>query len=507
MNTILETKGLVKRFGQFVANQNINLTVNNGEIHAILGENGAGKSTLMNMLSGLLTPDEGEIIYKGDSVKIQSPKKAMELGIGMVHQHFMLIPAFTVAENVMLGLKQSKGPLYDHQKACDDIRTISKEYGLDVDPTKKVNELSIGEQQRVEILKTLYRGAEFIIMDEPTAVLTPHEVQELFEVLRSLKKQGKTIIFISHKLQEIESICDRVSVLRMGMHIATLSMKDTNPKKLAQMMVGRELHSPDRHTSTILEKIVLDIKGVTATEDQKDVIQNVSLQVHEGEIVGIAGVDGNGQRELSEVIFGLRDKRSGSIHINGDELIKPNPRKLTNLGVGYIPEDRHQEGLILSMSVEENFIAKSYNTLPFSRGGILSKRTIKQNAVNLIQQFKIKAQSPIHPVSQLSGGNQQKVIFARELMLNPKVLVAMQPTRGMDVGASEYVHQRLLDERDKGCGILLISTELEEILLLSDRIAVMYEGQILGIFTRETINLDHLSLLMAGVKSPSTEVI
>ncbi|WP_127498715.1 ABC transporter ATP-binding protein [Paenibacillus glycanilyticus] len=500
MEPILEIRGLVKRFGSFVANDRLNLAIRQGEIHALLGENGAGKSTLMNMLSGMLEPDEGEILYKGKPVRFGSPREAGSAGIGMVHQHFMLIPALTVAENVLLGLKQDRSPFFRFKKACAEIRELSDRFGLDVRPEAKVSDLSVGQQQRVEIIKTLFRGAEFIILDEPTAVLTPSEVKDLFRVLRTLKEQGKTIIFISHKLQEIREICDRVTVLRLGRLIGTHSLDGITPADLARMMVGRDVAAPVRKAGIVSQTNRLKVTGLHASESGVPVLKDISFRIREGEILGIAGVDGNGQRELSEVLFGLRSKDAGIIELDGEALQRQQPRSMKEKGVAYIPEDRHKEGLMLQMSVEENLIAKEYRKRRFSKGGIISRRRMRECADEQIKSFAIKTSGASVPVGRLSGGNQQKVILARELMLNPKVIVAMQPTRGMDVGAAEYVHKRLLEASEQGCSILLISTELEEVMALSDRIAVLYKGELLGTMDRESADRDRIGQLMAGIR-------
>ncbi|MGO4372728.1 ABC transporter ATP-binding protein [Paenibacillus sp. MCAF20] len=505
---ILETRELVKRFGSFVANDRLNLSIRKGEIHALLGENGAGKSTLMNMLSGMLAPDEGEILFEAQPVKFASPRQAVNVGIGMVHQHFMLIPALTVAENVVLGMKQDRSPLFRFKKACSEIRELSDRFGLDIDPKQRVSELSVGQQQRVEIVKTLFRGAEFIILDEPTAVLTPPEVQDLFRVLRTLKSEGKTVIFISHKLQEVQEICDRVSVLRLGKLVGTHELGGTTAAELARMMVGRDVHAQMRKARIGKQaETRLEMRGVSAGESGSELLRNISLSIRQGEILGIAGVDGNGQRELSEVLLGLRNKQSGVIVLEGEELHRQHPRSMTERGVAYIPEDRHKEGLMLQMSIEENLISKEYRKLRFSKTGIINRRKMRQNAEEQIRSFSIKTTGAAIPIGQLSGGNQQKVILARELMLNPKVLVAMQPTRGMDVGAAEYVHKRILEAREKGCSILLISTELEEIMALSDRIAVLYKGELLDTMDRETADLDRIGMLMAGIRPKSSFAI
>lgn len=507
MKPILEIRGLVKRFGSFVANDRLNLSIRQGEIHAILGENGAGKSTLMNMLSGMLEPDEGEILFKGHPVKFASPRQAVSAGIGMVHQHFMLVPALTVAENVLLGMKQDRSPFFRFKKACIEIRRLSDQFGLGIQPEVRVGELSVGQQQRVEIVKTLFRGAEFIILDEPTAVLTPSEVKDLFRVLRTLKEQGKTIIFISHKLQEVQEICDRVTVLRLGKLVGTQSLGGTTPADLARMMVGRDIMAPVRKSGVGSCTDRLKVKGLHASVDGVPVLRDVSFRIREGEILGIAGVDGNGQRELSEVLLGLRPKDSGMIVLHGEELRRQHPRGMTERGVAYIPEDRHKEGLMLQMSVEENLIAKEYRKHKFGKGGIISRRRVRECAEEQIANFAIKTSGAAVPVGRLSGGNQQKVILARELMLNPQVIVAMQPTRGMDVGAAEYVHKRLLEARERGCSILLISTELEEVMALSDRIAVLYKGELLGTMDRESADLDRIGQLMAGIRSNASFAI
>ncbi|AEI39418.1 ABC-type sugar (aldose) transport system, ATPase component [Paenibacillus mucilaginosus KNP414] len=499
-DTILETRSLVKRFGAFLANEGISLSIRRGEIHAILGENGAGKSTLMNMLCGMLVPDEGEIRFRGRPVRFTSPGQAMEAGIGMVHQHFMLIPALTVTENVALGMK-GRSPLFRLKEACAEIRRLSERFGLEVEPERLLGDLSVGQQQRVEIVKTLYRGAEFIVLDEPTAVLTPPEVQDLFRVLSALKAQGKTIIFISHKLQEVQAICDRVTVLRLGRLAGTLEMKDTNPAEIARLMIGRDVRAPVRTGAASGTAVRLRVEGICASERGVPLLRDLSLRIREGEILGIAGVDGNGQRELAEVLFGLRGRDAGEIRLEGRELDRPHPRLMTELGAAYIPEDRHKEGLMLQMSIAENLIAKQYRGKRFSLGGFLRRRRMRACAEESIRDFAVRATGPGHRVGGLSGGNQQKVILARELMLHPRVMVAMQPTRGMDVGAAEYVHRRLLEAREQGCAILLISTELEEIMALSDRIAVIYKGRLLETMDREEADLDRIGLLMAGVES------
>lgn len=498
--SMLATRGLTKRFGSFTANDRLDLDIRRGEIHAILGENGAGKSTLMNMLSGLIEPDEGEILFNGAPVRFDSPRAAMRAGIGMVHQHFMLVPALTAAENVMIGLKQGRGPLFRKRQACRDIERLSERFGLRIDPRRKVQELSVGQQQRVEIVKTLYRGAEFIILDEPTAVLTPPEVEELIVILRRLREQGKTIVFISHKLQEVMSVCDRVSVLRSGQLVASRDIASTSASELAALMVGRELKPVSNRTARRQGQTHLKMKEVHAPAPGGQPLQGVSLELREGEILGIAGVDGNGQRELCEALLGLLPIASGEVELGGKRLERPNPRRLAELGVGYIPEDRHREGLCLDLTIGESLIAKSYRSAPFSRFGLLRRLEIRQAAEQAVQSFRVRTPGLSKPVRALSGGNQQKVVLARELMLEPSLLLAMQPTRGMDVGAAEHVRERLLAERERGCAVLLLSTELEELLALSDRIAVMYQGRLLGQLERGEFDAGRIGMWMAGME-------
>ncbi|QJC51240.1 ABC transporter ATP-binding protein [Paenibacillus albicereus] len=496
---VLATRGLTKRFGSFTANDGLDLDFRRGEIHAILGENGAGKSTLMNMLSGLIEPDGGEIRLNGASVRFGSPRAAMRAGIGMVHQHFMLVPALTAAENVLIGLKQGRGPLLRKRQACRDIAELSERYGLRIDPARKVQELSVGQQQRVEIVKTLYRGAEFIILDEPTAVLTPLETEELMAILRGLREQGKTIVFISHKLQEVMGVCDRVSVLRAGRLVASRDVSATSAAELASLMVGRELKPVLPRTAAREGKVRLAMRDVHAEAPGGQSLRGVSLELREGEILGIAGVDGNGQRELCEVLLGLLRRTGGQVELGGASLERPNPRRMAELGVGYIPEDRHREGLCLDLTIGESLIAKSYRSRPFSRFGLLRPRKVREAAEQAVHSFRVRTPGLAAPVRALSGGNQQKVVLARELMLEPSLLLAMQPTRGMDVGAAEQVHARLLAERERGCAVLLLSTELEEVRALSDRIAVLFKGRLVGVMARGEFEAERIGLWMAGL--------
>ncbi|WP_090742716.1 ABC transporter ATP-binding protein [Mesobacillus persicus] len=490
-----------KEFSGFVANDNITLQLKKGEIHALLGENGAGKSTLMNVLFGLYQPEAGEIKVKGESVNITDPNVANDLGIGMVHQHFMLVDTFTVTENIILGKETSKGGVIDIKTAEEEVRKISERYGLAVDPQAKISDISVGMQQRVEILKTLYRGAEILIFDEPTAVLTPQEIKELIQILKTLINEGKSIILITHKLKEIMEVCDRVTVIRKGKGIGTVNVSETNPTDLASLMVGREVtfkteKTEAKPTSDVLlinDLVVKDSRGVEA-------VRGLNLNVRAGEIVGIAGVDGNGQSELIEAITGLRKADKGSIKLNNKEILNLPPRKITESGLAHIPQDRHKHGLVLNYSVGENMVLQTYYQKPFSRSGIMNFKQIFDKARSLISEFDVRTPSEFTPARALSGGNQQKAIIGREVDRNPDILIAAQPTRGLDVGAIEFIHQRLIDQRDNGKAVLLISFELEEIMNVSDRIAVIYEGEIVAVVDPKETTEQELGLLMAGSK-------
>jgi len=496
---ILEMREIIKEFGPLRANDRVNLKVKRGEIHALLGENGAGKTTLMNILYGLYQPTSGEIIFEGRPVRITSPREAIELGIGMVHQHFMLIPALTVAENIILGMKAGPGGLLDLEQASARIKELSRQYGLDVDPYAKVWQLSVGQQQRVEIVKALYRGARLLILDEPTAVLTPQEVRELFRVLKKFTQEGHTVIFISHKLDEVMSLCDRVTVLRAGRVIGTVETSNTSKEELARMMVGREVFFKVDKKPCCPGEVILELKGVEALDNKGlKALKGVSFSLCRGEILGIAGVDGNGQSELVEVITGLRKAIAGKVFLKGRDITNLPPRKILEQNVAHIPEDRHVRGLVMEMSIKENIILQTYYRPPFSKGFWLDWKTIKEHARRLIKEYDVRALSEEIPVKNLSGGNQQKVILAREVCRQPDLLIAMHPTRGLDVGATEYIHRRLVEERDRGAAVLLISTELDEILSLSDRIAVLYEGEIMGIVPGGEVDIEELGLMMAG---------
>ena len=496
---VIEMRDITKVFGEFVANDKINLHLRKGEIHALLGENGAGKSTLMNMLAGLLEPTSGEIAVNGQVVNLDSPSKAAGLGIGMVHQHFMLVEAFTVAENIILGSELTKNGVLDIAGASKEIKALSERYGLAVDPSAKVADISVGAQQRVEILKTLYRGADILIFDEPTAVLTPSEIDELMAIMKNLVKEGKSIILITHKLDEIRAVSDRVTVIRRGKSIETVKIAGATNADLAEMMVGRSVSFKTEKQASQPKEVILSIKDLVVNENRGvPAVKNLSLDVRAGEIVGIAGIDGNGQSELIQAITGLRKVESGSIELKGDSIVGLHPRQITELSVGHVPEDRHRDGLILEMMISENIALQTYYKEPHSKNGILNYSNITSYAKKLMEEFDVRAASEIVPAAALSGGNQQKAIIAREIDRDPDLLIVSQPTRGLDVGAIEYIHKRLIEERDNGKAVLVVSFELDEILNVSDRIAVIHDGKIQGIVSPETTNKQELGVLMAG---------
>lgn len=496
---VIEMRNISKQFGEFFANKNINLELKKGEIHALLGENGAGKSTLMNILSGLLEPTGGQILMSGEEVEINSATVANQRGIGMVHQHFMLIEDFTVVENIILGNEPKKGIMLDKAVARDAILDISNKYGLVVDPDAKIENISVGMQQRVEILKTLYRGADILIFDEPTASLTPQEIDDLIITLRSLTKEGKSIIIITHKLDEIKQVADRCTVIRRGESIGTVEVSKTTSKELADMMVGRSVSfktdkapaNPTDIALAVTDLVVKNERGLIAVDD-------LSFEVKHGEIVGIAGIDGNGQTELILALTGLLPIESGLASLNGQELNKLNPRQIHQIGVGHIPEDRHKHGLILEMALENNIVLKDYFKAPFSIKGFLNFKNIESRAKELINKFDVRTVSEKVPASALSGGNQQKAIIAREVEGNPDLLIAANPTRGLDVGAIEFIHKELIIERDKNKAVLLMSFELEEIMNVSDRILVMYDGRVVADMQANETNEQEIGLLMAG---------
>jgi len=480
---VLELRGITKRYPGIVADDHVDFDLAAGEVHALLGENGAGKSTLMNILYGLTKPDEGEIVVKGKRVTFSSAKDAIEAGIGMVHQHFMLIPVMTVAENIVLGTEPTREHvLLDEAGAERSVRELSQQFGLAVDPTALVSSITVGQQQRVEILKALYRGAQILILDEPTAVLTPQEAGELFAIIRSLKEDGKSIIFISHKLNEVLEIADRVTVLRRGKRIDTVPGREATEETLARMMVGRDvLLRVDKKPASPGE-VALKVEELRAVDDRHlEKVRGVSFTVRRGEIVAIAGVDGNGQTELIEALTGLRRAESGAIEVGGRPVLAPfTAKRMLDAGIGHIPEDRQRRGLVLEFNLAENVALHDYDKAPDSNWGWLFPAQLVRTAARLIREFDVRGGGPLTLARALSGGNQQKVVVAREVARNPVVLIAAQPTRGLDVGAIEYVHRRLVEERDSGHAILLVSLELDEVLSLADRILVMYEGQIVG---------------------------
>jgi ABC-type uncharacterized transport system ATPase subunit len=490
-----------KSFGPIEANAGISLSIPSGTIHGILGENGAGKSTLMKILYGLYHPDEGEILINGKPVTIDSPNDSINLGIGMIHQHFMLVQTLNVAENVALGLPSSRGLITDLDRVSKRILELADIYGLRIDPSAYIWQLSVGQQQRVEIIKALYRGAALLILDEPTAVLTPQEVDELFVIMHQMVKDGHALIFISHKLHEVVEISNRVSVLRDGRLMGTRPTSETTKQDLASWMVGREVgFAPDRG---VVERgeVRLKLEDVSCGSDRGTPgLRGVSLEVHSGEILGIAGVSGNGQRELAETITGLRKATSGKVRLEGEDVTNMLPAELTDRMLSYIPEERMKDGMIKDFSIAENMVLREHQKPPYSRFGFLNLREISQNSDKLIAKFQVKTPSHETLAKNLSGGNIQKVVIARELSRTPRVIIAAQPTRGLDIGATEYVRQQLIEQRLDGVAILLISEDLDEILALSDRIAVIYEGQIMDIVPREEATPEKLGLLMAGVK-------
>jgi ABC-type uncharacterized transport system ATPase subunit len=496
----MEMRGIVKRFPGVLAADHIDFDVRAGEVHALLGENGAGKSTLMKILYGLYQPNEGEIFLNGQRVSIKSPSDAIALGIGMIHQHFMLVPSLTVAENVALGLKSSREPLLDLDVVSARILALAALYGLQIDPSAPVWQLAVGERQRVEIIKALYRGAALLILDEPTAVLTPQEVDDLFKTFRQMVADGHALIFISHKLHEVLAISNRVSVLRDGRHVGTIPTGEATKQRLAQMMVGREVLLQYELHEVPVGPPRLRIEGVRATGDRgTEALRGVSLEVRAGEILGLAGVSGNGQRELAEVLFGLRPATGGTVSIEGQDVTGKPPSALNKLGMSYIPEERMVDGVIRDFTVAENLILQDHGEPPYAHGIFMNPRAIRQQCTELIHNFNIRTPDQETPIKSLSGGNIQKLVLARELSRAPRVLIAAQPTRGVDIGATEYIHQRLLEQRDKGTATLLISEDLDEILALADRIAVIYEGQIVGVVDRHAASVEELGLMMAGV--------
>ncbi len=505
---VLEARGITKKFPGVLANDNVDFDLREGEVHALLGENGAGKSTLMNILYGLYKPDGGEILVNGQPISMHSPKDAITHGIGMVHQHFMLIPVFTVAENIMLGsetdhrTKPSESPLsiLDREEVSRLVSKLSDKYGFKIDPHSLVGDLPVGVQQRVEIVKALYRKASILILDEPTAVLTPQEADDLFQIIRELKKQGVSIIFITHKLREVLAIADRITVMRAGKVVGSAIPSESDEHLLATMMVGREvILTVDKQPATPKETI-LSVRDLNVS-DQRGLhaVRNLSFEVKAGEILGIAGVQGNGQTELAEALSGLLRIDGGNIELDGKNLTNATPRQLTNNGLANIPEDRQKHGLVLSYTIADNTILCDYYQAPFNKNGVLQQGEIDRYSRRLISEFDVRTPSPYVSAGKLSGGNQQKVIVARELSRNVKLVIASQPTRGLDVGSIEYIHNQIVQMRDRGVAVLLISAELDEILALSDRISVIYRGEIVTTVDAKSISKEKLGLWMAGI--------
>lgn len=497
---VIEMRNIVKKFGDFVANDGINLTVHKGEIHAILGENGAGKSTLMNQLYGLLKPTSGQILVNGRQIEMNNPKDAIEAGIGMVHQHFMLVQPFTVTENIVLGNEPVKGVKLDMDTARKNVIEISKRYGLAIDPDAKIEDISVGMQQRVEILKALYRGADILILDEPTSSLTPQEIIELIQIMHNLTADGKSIVLITHKLKEIKESADFCTIIRMGKYIDTVDVDQVTENDLASMMVGRKVSFKVDKPEQKPGPVVLDVKDLHGVDYRGvEILKGLNLQVHAGEIVGIAGIDGNGQTELVEILTGLRKGTKGDALVNGTSIFNKTPAFGFEHGVSSIPADRQKHGLVLDFSIEDNLILQNYEKEPFSAKKILRRPAIFRHASSSIEQYDIRpGNSEKRPAGTLSGGNQQKVIIAREVQNDKDLLIAVNPTRGLDVGAIEYVHKYIVEQRNKGKAVLLVSFELDEIMSLSDVIDVIFDGQIVGSIPGSEADENELGLMMAG---------
>jgi len=505
MPPVLELRNITKRFPGVLANDRVSLTLEQGEILALLGENGAGKTTLMNILYGLYQQDEGEVIVRGEPLKITSPTDAIRAGVGMVHQHFMLVPVLTVTENVMLGEEILTGGVFlDRRQVAARIREISTQYGLEVDPDAYIKDLPVGVQQRVEIIKLLFRNADILILDEPTAVLTPQEVGELIKIIRSLVAQGKSVIFITHKLKEVLAVADRITVLRLGRVVGSTLPAEADENKLAAMMVGRDVALEVRKKPPQPGEVVLRVSGLHVLDERHNLaVDDVAFEVRAGEVLGVAGVQGNGQTELVEALTGLRPPLAGRIEIAGQAVTHATPRHITELGVAHVPEDRQRDGLVLTYPIAANMVINTYYQPPFAKGVVLQDPAINSAAQERIKQFDVRTPGIETPAGSLSGGNQQKVIVAREFSRPIKLLVASQPTRGLDVGSIEYIHARIIEKRDAGVAVVLVSPELDEILALADRIAVMYRGKIVAIVDADAATKEYLGLLMAGV-DPAT---
>lgn len=505
-NYVIEMLNITKKFPGIIANDNVTLQLKKGEIHALLGENGAGKSTLMSVLFGLYSPEEGVIKKNGEIVEIKNPNDANRLSIGMVHQHFKLVDVFTVLENIVLGVEPVKNGFLNLNKAKQEIKALSDKYGLMVDPDSLVEDISVGMQQRVEILKMLYRENEILIFDEPTAVLTPQEIDDLMHIMKEFTKEGKSILFITHKLGEIMKVADRCTVLRKGKYIGTVDVKNTTKEELSKMMVGRSVEFNLPKKEKRIGELVLEINNMTISSPSKgkNVVDNVNLKVHSGEIVCLAGIEGNGQTDFVYGVTGLKKLENGSIKLLGEEISNLNIRKRNLKGIGHIPEDRQKHGLVLEYSLEDNLVLKRYFEPQFQKYGFIKKDKINEFAKVLIEEYDIRSSSGASTIVRtMSGGNQQKAIIAREVDINPKLLIAVQPTRGLDVGAIEFIHRRLIEKRDEGCAILLISLEIDEVMSLSDDIYVMYEGEIVGHLDPKKVTIEELGLYMAGAKNTS----
>lgn len=499
---VIEMKGITKKFGDFVANDNINLTVHKGEVRALLGENGAGKTTLMNQLYGLYKPTKGDIYINQKHVEVTNPNVAISNGIGMVHQHFMLVKPFTVTENIILGMETTKfGGVLDIKKARKDVKELSEKYGLYVDPDSKVRDITVGMEQRVEILKTLYRGADILILDEPTAVLTPQEITDLIGIIHNLTDEGKSVIIITHKLKEIKAIGDYCTIIRRGKHIDTVDVSKVTEEELASKMVGREVNFIVDKPEQEAGETILEIENLVVKDNRKiNQVDGLSISVRKGEILGLAGIDGNGQSELVEAITGLRAVESGTVKIHNKDITGKTPKEIIECKINTIPEDRQKYGLVLEYNVAENMILENYYKAPFSKRGVLNFNRIYKFAKELIDKFDVRPDDEHFKAAELSGGNQQKVIIAREVANSPDLLIAVQPTRGLDVGAIEYVHKALVEQRNYGRAVFLVSLELDEIMNISDRIAVIFEGKIVGIIDAKNADENEIGLMMAGGK-------
>ncbi|MGL4450837.1 MAG: ABC transporter ATP-binding protein [Sarcina sp.] len=503
MEYVVEMLNIRKEFAGIVANDNITLTLKKGEVHALLGENGAGKSTLMSVLFGMYKPERGQIKINGQETRITSPNKANELGIGMVHQHFKLVENFTVTENIILGCEPKKfGVVVDRQGAAKKIEAISKKYNLNIDPHAKIEDISVGMQQRVEILKMLYRDANVLIFDEPTAVLTPQEIEELMNIIRDLIKEGKSVIIITHKLREIKAVADRCTVIRRGKYIGTVDVKSTSEAEMAKMMVGREVSFKVEKKDATPKDVVLKINNLSVNNNKKVLgLKDFSIDVKAGEILAIAGVEGNGQSEIVEAITGMRKAVSGTIDYKGENITTLSIRNRIDKGIGHIPEDRHKRGLVLDYNLEDNMVLKAYKHKPFSSKGFINRKAIREHAEKIIKAFDVRSGEGAKSITRsMSGGNQQKAIIGREIEMNPELLIAVQPTRGLDVGSIEYIHTRLIEERDNGKAVLLVSLELDEVLNVADRIAVVNGGELIGIVDAKLTDENEIGLMMAGIK-------